>query len=74
MSTVSSSILMAHHWKTWDWQERLLDYSRTIGIATNVVAELCTFRDGLKLCTQLHLLAVEVELDKSLILLLISGN
>ncbi|KAL4615436.1 hypothetical protein ACB092_07G124700 [Castanea dentata] len=34
MSTGSSSILMAHHWKTWDWQERLLDYSRTL---TNVM-------------------------------------
>lgn len=34
MSTGASSILMAHHWKTWDWQERLLDYSRTL---TNVM-------------------------------------
>lgn len=43
-------------------------FSRAIGIATSVEAELWALRDGLKICNPLNLLAVEIELDAKVVM------
>lgn len=47
-----------------DWSGRwVVGFSRKIGIATSLLAELWAIRDGLMLCIDRNLAMVEVELD-----------
>lgn len=51
--------------------QRLLQVHR---ITTSVITKLWALRDGLKLCIDIHLLAVIVELDALLVVDMINGN
>lgn len=47
-----------------DWTGRwIVGFSRKIGIATSLLAELWAIRDGLMLCVDRNLVMVEIELD-----------
>ena len=46
--------------------EWVAGYARAIGCTTNVAAKLWALRDGLNICINLNLPAVEVELDAKL--------
>ncbi|KAK9990476.1 hypothetical protein SO802_025461 [Lithocarpus litseifolius] len=47
-----------------DWTGRwIVGFSRKIGIATNLMAELWAIWDGLMLCVDRNLVMVEIELD-----------
>uniref|UniRef100_A0A2N9HAG3 Uncharacterized protein n=1 Tax=Fagus sylvatica TaxID=28930 RepID=A0A2N9HAG3_FAGSY len=54
-----------------DW---IMGYARNIGATSSEAAELWALRDGLTLCHQLQLTAVEVELDAKLIVNAITNN
>ena len=43
-------------------------FARAIGIATRVEAELWALRDGLQLCAELNVEAIEVELDAKVVM------
>ena len=49
-------------------------WSRAIGWSSSVVAELWGLRDGLILCSQLHIEAIEIELDGKAVVCLLSSN
>lgn len=49
-------------------------FSRSIGITTSVIVELWALRDGLKLCIDMHLPVVIVELNALLVVDMINGN
>ena len=53
--------------------EWVAGYARAIGCTTNVAAKLWALRDGLNICINLNLPAVEVELDAKLVVDLL-GN
>ena len=53
---------------------RISGFSKAIGIATSVEAELWALRDGLKICSSLNLLAVEIELDAKVVMDWVSEN
>ena len=42
-------------------------FTRNIGVATSVEAELWALRDGLDLCLSLNILAVEIEIDAKVV-------
>ena len=47
-----------------DWTGRwIVGFSRKIGIATSLMAELWAIRDGLMLCVDRNLVMVEIDLD-----------
>ena len=54
-----------------DW---IMGFARNIGSTSSEAAELWVLRDGLTLCHQLKLMAVEVELDAKLIVNAITNN
>ena len=49
-------------------------WSRAIGWSSSVVAELWGLRDGLILCSQLDIEAIEIELDGKAVVCLLSSN
>lgn len=59
-----------------DWTSRwIVGFSRKIGIATSLMAELWAIRDGLMLCVDRNLVMVEIELDaKSVVDMLWNSN
>ena len=47
-----------------DWTDRwIVGFSRKIGIATSLIAELWAIQDGLMLCVDRNLVMVEIDLD-----------
>ncbi|XP_023895782.1 uncharacterized protein LOC136067217 [Quercus suber] len=42
-------------------------FTRKIGIATNFVAELWAFRDGLNMCLNMQISALEIDLDAKVV-------
>uniref|UniRef100_A0A2N9IB19 Uncharacterized protein n=1 Tax=Fagus sylvatica TaxID=28930 RepID=A0A2N9IB19_FAGSY len=54
-----------------DW---IMGFVRNIGTTGSVAAELWALRDGLSLCVQLRLLAVEIELDAKSVVSIFSKN
>ena len=48
--------------------EWVFGFSRAIGIATSVEAELWSLCDGLKICNSLNLQAVEIGLDAKVVM------
>ena len=47
-----------------DW---VCGYARVIGFTASMVAELWPLRDGIKMCINLNLAVVEIELDVKLV-------
>lgn len=53
---------------------RVMIEPRAIGSATSIIAELWGLRDGHIICSQLHLPAVEIELDAKVVVCLVCSN
>ena len=49
-------------------------YARAIGITASVAVELWVLRDGIRLCTALKLLAMEIELDAKVVIDLVGKS
>ena len=49
-------------------------YARAIGIMASVAVELWALRDGIRLCTALKLLAMEIELDAKVVIDLVGKS
>ena len=54
--------------------EWLGGFSRSVGCADSFMAELWGLRDGLTLCIDLHLTAIDVQLDAKAVVQLLSNS